>query len=57
MCGGTTWAEEGWKPFAELGRNLVGSARRAALAAGGDEDAPLVREATELSVFPGVPLS
>jgi len=35
---------------------LVASARRAALLAGGDEDAPLVRELDEVSVFPGVPL-
>jgi hypothetical protein len=53
MCGLHAWVEEGWQPFADLSRELVASARRAGL----DADAPLVREARELSVFPGVPLS
>jgi hypothetical protein len=57
MCGGDGWTEEGWKPFAAVADDLVAAARRAALLAGGDSDAPLVREAAELSVFPGVPLS
>jgi hypothetical protein len=57
MCGLSDWDEEGWKPFADLGLELAVVARRAAQRAGFDADAPLVREAIELSVFPGVPLS
>ena len=57
MCGGAVWSEEGWKPFADLGRDLAAAARRAAVHAGADSDAPLVRETNERSVFPGVPLS
>jgi hypothetical protein len=57
MCGLSAWEDEGWKPFGDLGIELAIVARRAALLAGFDEDAPLVREASELSVFPGVPLS
>jgi rubredoxin len=55
MCGAAAWSEEGWRPFADLTRDLATSARRAAVLAGADTDAPLVRE--ERSVFPGVPLS
>jgi hypothetical protein len=57
MCGLSAWEDEGWKPFAEFGAELAVVARRAARQAGFDADAPLVREAKELSVFPGVPLS
>ena len=57
MCGLSAWEDEGWKPFAEFGAELAVVARRAARQAGFDPDAPLVREAKELSVFPGVPLS
>ena len=57
MCGLSAWEDEGWKPFAEFGVELALVARRAAVLAGYDADAPLVREAKELSVFPGVPLS
>lgn len=57
MCGGASWAEEGWRPFPDLNAELAGAARRAATLAGADADAPLVREAGEVSVFPGVPLS
>jgi hypothetical protein len=55
MCGSASWTEQGWRPFADLTRDLAVSARRAATLAGADADAPLVRE--ERSVFPGVPLS
>jgi hypothetical protein len=58
MCGGAAWAPEGWKPFADLGADLVAAARRAAALGGAvDADAPLLREESEFSVFPGVPLS
>lgn len=57
MCGLHTWVEEGWQPFADLSRELVASATRAARRAGLDADTPLVREVQEISVFPGVPLS
>jgi hypothetical protein len=57
MCGIHDWQEEGWRPFADVSRDLGIAARIAARRAGGDADAPLVREAKELSVFPGVPLS
>jgi hypothetical protein len=57
MCGGASWTDEGWSPFADLDHDLVLAARRAATLAGADVDAPLVRETDELSVFPGVPLS
>jgi hypothetical protein len=56
MCGGDSWAEEQWRP-ADIRAELVAAARRAGLLAGGAVNAPLVREAEELSVFPGVPLS
>jgi hypothetical protein len=52
-CGGVGWEEHGWKPFADLVAD-VAPARRAA--GPPDVDAPLVREAAEHSVFPGVPL-
>jgi hypothetical protein len=57
MCGGDTWTNEGWKPFADFEHDLAHAARRAATRAGADVDAPLVREKHEISVFPGVPLS
>lgn len=57
MCGGVSWDEEGGRPAVDLAVDLVLAARRAARLAGGDADAPLLREAVELSVFPGVPLS
>jgi hypothetical protein len=57
MCGLSAWEDEGWKPFADVDVELAVVARRAARRAGFDEDAPLVREVIELSVFPGVPLS
>ncbi len=48
MCGGVAWEEEGWQPSADL----VAAARHAA-----DADLPIRREAAEISIFPGVPLS
>ena len=48
MCGGREWDEEGWRPFADLAGDLALSV---------DADAPLVRDAHQRSVFPGVPLS
>jgi hypothetical protein len=57
MCGGITWQDEGWKPFGDVAADLVAAARRAAVLAGADADAPLIRELQEVSVFPGVPLS
>jgi hypothetical protein len=57
MCGLHTWEEEGWRPFADVSRDLGMAARLAASRAGADADAPLVREVIEISVFPGVPLS
>jgi hypothetical protein len=57
MCGGNAWENHGWHPFGDVASDLVAAARRAAQQAGAAEDAPLVREADELSVFPGVPLS
>jgi hypothetical protein len=56
MCGASSWALVGRGVFEDMTAQLVASARRAALLAGGDEDAPLVRELDEVSVFPGVPL-
>ncbi len=54
MCGSEgAWVQEGWKPFADLGQDLLGAARRAEA----DADAPLLREADEPSVLPGIPLS
>ena len=53
MCGGEHWEEEGWKPFAALAADLTPVAPTVAA----DADAPLAREAVELSVLPGVPLS
>jgi hypothetical protein len=57
MCGVSAWEEEGWRPFASVARDLAAAAAQAARRAGLDADAPLVREATEVSVFPGVPFS
>jgi hypothetical protein len=55
MCGSEgSWVEEGWKPFADLGHDLIGAAHRAAEE---DADSPLRRDAVEPSVAPGVPLS
>ena len=54
MCGSEgSWVEEGWKPFADLGHDLVGAAHQAEA----DADSPLRRDAEEPSVLPGVPLS
>jgi hypothetical protein len=44
MCDGRAWDEEGWRLFADLDASV-------------DADAPLVRDAHERSVLPGVPLS
>jgi DNA-directed RNA polymerase subunit RPC12/RpoP len=57
MCGGSAWMEERYRPFGDLTIELASAARRAAVIAGADADAPLVRELVEASVFPGVPLS
>jgi hypothetical protein len=57
MCGGARWVAEGKHVVADIANDLVAAARRAAQSAGADADAPLLREAVELSVFPGVPLS
>jgi hypothetical protein len=56
MCGGVTWSLVVAR-VSELSFDLAAAARRAAVRAGADSDAPLVREIRELSVFPGVPLS
>jgi hypothetical protein len=54
MCGSEgSWVEEGWKPFADLGHDLIGAAHRAEV----DADSPLRRDAEEPSVARGVPLS
>lgn len=55
MCGGLGWEATG--RTLDVTSELVAAARRAAARAGGDADAPLVRELAEVSVFPGVPLS
>jgi hypothetical protein len=57
MCGASAWQEEGWTPFADLAADLAAAAGIAARRAGADADTALVREAAEISVFPGVPLS
>jgi hypothetical protein len=57
ICGACAWEDDGWKPLADIGAELGVVARPAARRAGFDADAPLVREAEELSVFPGGPLS
>jgi hypothetical protein len=57
MCGAAAWEEEGWTPFADLAADLAAAAGRAARRMGADADAALVREAAEVSFFPGVPLS
>jgi hypothetical protein len=57
MCGGVSWLEEAGRAVSDLAHDLAAAARRAARTAGADADAPLLREAVELSVFPGVPLS
>jgi len=58
MCGGAAWVDEstGRVPL-DVAHDLALAARRAARSAGADADAPLLRETSELSVFPGVPLS
>jgi hypothetical protein len=54
MCGSEgAWVEEGWKPFADLGHDLISAAHRA----DEDADSPLRRDAEVPSVAPGVPLS
>jgi hypothetical protein len=57
MCGGVDWAEDGRSRYVDVSADLVAAARRAGILAGGAASAPLLREAEELSVFPGVPLS
>jgi hypothetical protein len=57
MCGAHTWEEELRRVVPDFTQDLILAARRAAQIAGADVDAPLLREAEELSVFPGVPLS
>jgi len=57
MCGGASWRADDAFAALDLSVDLVAAARRAALTAGADADLPLLREAAELSVFPGVPLS
>jgi hypothetical protein len=57
MCGAHTWEEEVRRVVPDFTQDLILAARRAAQIAGADVDAPLLREAEELSVFPGVPLS
>jgi hypothetical protein len=52
MCGGGGWEELGWQPFPTLSAQLVAEVHRFT-----DADLPLHREAAELSIFPGVPLS
>jgi hypothetical protein len=54
MCGSEgAWVEEGWKPFADLGYDLISAAHRS----DEDADSPLRRDAEVPSVAPGVPLS
>ena len=54
MCGSEgSWIEEGWKPFADLGHDLIGAARQAEA----DADLPLRRDAEDPSVLRGIPLS
>jgi hypothetical protein len=43
MCGGKTWAVEGWQPFAELERALETAAQRHATLID-DASAPLTRD-------------
>lgn len=58
MCGGAAWEDEVLRRIpSDVAHDLALAARRAARSAGADADAPLLREASELSVFPGVPLS
>jgi hypothetical protein len=57
MCGGVDWLEESRHRIADVTADLVAAARRAGVLAGGAANAPLLREAEEVSVFPGVPLS
>ena len=47
MCGSEgSWVEEGWKPFADLGHDLLAAAHLAEA----DSDLPLRRDAEEPSV-------
>lgn len=57
MCGKTAWKNDVSRLLDDVARDLAAAARSAAQHAGADEDAPLLREESELSVFPGVPLS
>jgi len=57
ICGICAWEDDRWEPVADIGAERGVVARPAARRAGFDADAPLVREAKQLSVFPGVPLS
>jgi hypothetical protein len=52
MCSGRGWEELGWQPFPSLSTDLVAEVHRVR-----DADLPLLREAAEVSIFPGVPLS
>lgn len=45
MCGGATWAEEAWEPSEAFLHDLDPALQ------------PMLREAGELGVLPGVPLS
>jgi hypothetical protein len=54
MCGSEgSWVEEGWKPFADLGHDLIAAARQA----DADADAPLAHEADDRSAVPDTPLA
>jgi hypothetical protein len=58
MCGGTSWEEQGWKPYAALFDDRAA----AGIDEAADEDAsaPLRREASEIdapNILPGVPFS
>jgi hypothetical protein len=57
MCGGTSWEEHGWKPYAAL---FDDRAAAGIDEAADDASAPLQREASEIdapSILPGVPFS
>ena len=53
MCGGASFDEDGWKPFASFSADLASATG----AVPTDADAPLGRELVETSILPGVPLS
>jgi hypothetical protein len=57
MCGGTSWEEQGWKPYAALFNDRAAAGIDEAA---DDASAPLQREASEIdapSILPGVPFS